>query len=146
MLPHRRYRPHIRLEPLEVERWLHRIDPPRRRTDLYPARARFKLRMVPELLHRIKPSAGDIGGLEALENLSAREGCEYPLDFGLQRRAVLQADRRGGKARVGGKRRVMQHEAAEAGEFALVLHAEEHRAAVAGAERAVGHDGGVVCT
>ncbi len=69
---------------------------------------------------------------------------ENPVDLGVQRVAVLQPCRAGGKPRVGGESGGAQHRFAEPGELALVLHAQEHGAAVAGAERAVGHDGRVV--
>ena len=62
----------------------------------------------------------------------------------MQRGPVGKARRAAREARVGRERRVDQHDFAEAGEFALVLHAQEDAAAVARAKRAVRDDGGVV--
>ena len=145
MLAERGHGIQARLESGEVDRRLQHVELSRRRTDLRPAPARLELRVAPEVLHVVEARVGDIGRLEALDDLVGRKPREHLVHFIVKFVPVLEARRTAREARIGLQQRgLAQYAVAEGGELALVLHAQEHRLPIGGLERPVRHDGRVI--
>src|SRR5205809_996763 len=131
MVADTRHRTDVRLDAGDVDGWRERFEFSRGRIDFAPPLARFELRMVPELLHRIQAGIGDARVLEASDDLrrtaAGKRGFDQCVKFG----AVLVARAARGKSRVHGQPGLADHLRAKARELALVLDAEEDRLAVA---------------
>src|SRR5947207_607624 len=125
VLPQRRNCLHLWLHVREVERRLQRVDLASRRADLRHAGARRKLRMSPELVHVVETCVGNVRSVEALEHLRGGETRKHALDLGMQRAAIDEPLRSGGKARV--LRERLEHGDVERGAFAGTLPAVKRR-------------------
>ena len=99
--------------------------------------------MIPDLVRRVEPRIGDVGGIEFRYHFFAAPLREGVLDqchhFSSRRRTLGVVV----VARVLGQFSAAQHLVAKVRPLAFILNAEQH-VAIIGAETAVGHDGRVV--
>ncbi len=94
--------------------------------------------------HGIQFCVGDVRLVESFQNFSGTQFRKHPFNLLMHGIAVLGTRGSGGKSPVIFQSRTQKDPVAKALELPLVLNRQEHRAAVARPERAVGNDGGVV--
>src|SRR5437588_2149431 len=99
--------------------------------------------MVPELLHRVHASVGDLRPVQPCNDLFNGELTEHGVDSGMQRLAVGHPLCVAIKAWIGRHLGLFEHNSAELRPLALILQAKVDLLAIASTEGAIGRDGGV---
>ena len=103
----------------------------------------LELRVGQQVTDRIEPGVGDLRGVKQCQHLVWRVRAQHRLDFAVQLGSRGDPGRVGREPGIAGQLGLPQHLRAKPVPFAIVLHAELHRAAAAGPERPVGRDRGV---
>ena len=140
MLAQRRHGVHAGAVAVVLRRRQQRGHRAGRRLHAGPALACLQLRMLPKCGRAVDAGGGDAGRVEPCFGLIGAQVSKAGADLVVEQLAVCGAQQVGGKARVFGHRRVLQHFGAKTPPFALVLHPQQQRLAVTRQRRAIGRD------